>query len=370
MRCLPVMFLMLLVSFACAAQTLYVAPGGRDTWSGTRPAPNAAKTDGPLASLVGARDAVRALRARRGLRGPVHVRIAPGTYPMTGPVVFGPQDTGFQDAPIVYEAAAARKPVFSGGRTISGFHKRPDGLWETTVADVAAGRWWFEQLWVGGVRAQRARLPKRFYFFMQAKVPYGIDPVTGKEAQLGGRAFQARPEDVKAVAALPPDELKATTFVVYHSWEVSEHHPAEVDATTGRVVFYGPGAPWAFLEWAPNQRFHIENVPTAVTEPGEWALRPDGTLLYKPRPGEDPSKTRVTAPVAQSFVEVRGTASEPVRFLTFRGLAFENGQYVTPLEGHGDGQAEVSIGAAVTADYARDVVVKDCRIRHIGTYGI
>ena len=41
----------------------YVAGDGSDEWSGTLPAPNAACTDGPFATLVRARDAVRQLTA-------------------------------------------------------------------------------------------------------------------------------------------------------------------------------------------------------------------------------------------------------------------------------------------------------------------
>ena len=39
---------------------LFIDPQGNDTWSGTFPLPNAAGTDGPLASLTGARDVLRA----------------------------------------------------------------------------------------------------------------------------------------------------------------------------------------------------------------------------------------------------------------------------------------------------------------------
>src|SRR3954465_7436331 len=43
------------------AANFYVATDGEDAWSGTLPAANAARTDGPFASLDHARAAVRAL---------------------------------------------------------------------------------------------------------------------------------------------------------------------------------------------------------------------------------------------------------------------------------------------------------------------
>ncbi len=43
------------------AVTLYVETTGNDAWNGTLPAPNAAKTDGPVATLARARDLIRDL---------------------------------------------------------------------------------------------------------------------------------------------------------------------------------------------------------------------------------------------------------------------------------------------------------------------
>ena len=53
-----------------APLTLFVATNGNDQWSGGSIAPNAAGTDGPLASVTAARDAIRRRRAagRRGGR--------------------------------------------------------------------------------------------------------------------------------------------------------------------------------------------------------------------------------------------------------------------------------------------------------------
>ena len=86
--------------------TLYVSPDGNDTWSGTRPRPTRFGADGPLASLKGARDALRRLKALGRLTQPAHVIIAGGTYPLREPVVFGPQDSGSPDAPIVSQVLA------------------------------------------------------------------------------------------------------------------------------------------------------------------------------------------------------------------------------------------------------------------------
>ena len=45
---------------------LHVAPDGNDSWSGRLAAPNAARTDGPLAAIRQARDQLRKLKAAGG----------------------------------------------------------------------------------------------------------------------------------------------------------------------------------------------------------------------------------------------------------------------------------------------------------------
>ncbi|MCY3020659.1 MAG: hypothetical protein NTW87_16700, partial [Planctomycetota bacterium] len=48
---------------AAGETVLYVSPQGNDNWSGRALEANADKTDGPLATLTAARDAIRKLRA-------------------------------------------------------------------------------------------------------------------------------------------------------------------------------------------------------------------------------------------------------------------------------------------------------------------
>ena len=53
-----------ILSRVAGGLTIHVAPGGDDHWSGALTRPNAARTDGPLATLQGARDRVRDSPAR------------------------------------------------------------------------------------------------------------------------------------------------------------------------------------------------------------------------------------------------------------------------------------------------------------------
>src|ERR1039457_1384386 len=116
-----------------------------------------APTARPLASLRGARDAVRGLKERGLHDAPVRVQFATGTYALTAPVEFLARDSGTEAGPIIYEAAERAKPLFTGGRVITGWKPAPNGVWTATVPEIRAGRWYFEQLWGNGERATRAR---------------------------------------------------------------------------------------------------------------------------------------------------------------------------------------------------------------------
>jgi Right handed beta helix region len=351
---------------ATAETAFYVSPQGRDTWSGTRPTPAADLSDGPLASLLGARDTVRRLRTQQPETGPVRVVFADGRYPVTDAVTFMPADSGSAASPTVFEAAPGAHPVIEGGRHITGLHVGPDGRWVTDIPDVRKGRWSFEQLFVNGRRATRARTPNSAFMYATGRVGQGVDPATGKVVDLSSRAFRFRRGDLKTWS-----NINDVVVVAYHSWEASRHRVAAVDESMHTAVMTG-AAPWAFFQWGPSQRYHVENVPEALDAPGEWYLARDGRLTYIPRPGERVESAEVVAPVSKEFLRFEGRPESGrfVEHLTFRGLSFQHGQYLTPPQGHADGQAAYTLPAVVTADGARHVAFERCEVAHVGTHAI
>ena len=314
---------------------------------------------------------VRQLKARGPLTEPVRVVVADGGYSMAKPLVLTPDDSGSAACPISYEAAPGAKPIFSGGRTITGFSRGADGVWTAHVPEVAAGTWMFEQLWVNGRRATRARSPNQFYYYLLGKVDRGVDPATGETADLTNRAFRARAENIEPLRGVPPEQLNDVTLVTYHSWETSRSRLAGVDPATGTVVVTAP-VPWGFAYWGANCRYHLENFRAALDEPGEWYLDRNGTLSYLPRPDEDPATATVIAPVLDQFVQMAGEpdAGRFVEHVAIKGLSFQHGQYLLPPTGHADGQAEVSIPAAIVADGARHVALEACEVKHVGTHAV
>lgn len=360
-----------LAAVPVSATTFFVAPNGNDAWSGRLQAANGQKTDGPLATLQGARDAIRKLKAAGPLTQPVEVRIAAGTYALAEPLVLGPQDGGEGKLGITYRAAGGAKPVFSGGRKITGWQRGADGVWTAKVPGVATGDWTFEQLWVDGQRATRSREPDEFYHYILSAPTAGPDPATGQPGDLTNRAFTGRPEDLQVLQGLTPEQLNDANIIAYHSWESSRSRIASFDPQTNRVVFTGK-LPWSLSYWGPNMRYVVENVRAALDQPGEWFLDRDGTLYYMPLPGQDPSQVEVVAPVCPEFVRIAGQPDVglPIENVSFEGLSFQHGQYLLPPEGHADGQAEVTVPAVIMVDGAREVAFRDCEVRHVGIYGV
>ena len=128
-------------------------------------------------------------------------------------------------------------------------------------------------------------------------------------------------------------------------------------------IWFGEGGQQMGAKWYEHpcivnehSRFFVENVFEELDAPGEWHLGRDGTLTYKPLPGEDLAKADVWAPVTAPFVRIVG---EPalgiyVEHIALKGLAFRHGQYLVPPEGHGDAQAAHNIEGAIKRATGKD----------------
>ncbi|HEY3321189.1 MAG TPA: right-handed parallel beta-helix repeat-containing protein [Planctomycetota bacterium] len=363
-----------------AAETVvYVAPDGRDDWSGRSPDVNADRTDGPLATPLAARDAIRKLRAA-GTAGPFCVRLRGGVYRMTAPLVLEPQDSGTEQAEYTYEAYQNEIPVLSGGRVLTGWKQVPENLWSIQIPDVAAGKWYFQQLFVNGQRRTRARTPnasatgttEKDFYYIAGRIP--AVEVKGTGEAIAGQT----PLPPRSAFVFTPGEIKKwpdladANIVVFHSWETSRHRIANIDEDKHIVTFTGPAA-WPFENWGPKQRYYVENVREALDAPGEWYLeRATGTLLYYPLPDEDMNKVEVVAPVLTRLLELRGDPDKGnlVQHVSFRGLTFSHEDWVLEPQGHSDAQAVVSAPAALMADGARHCRFENCEISHVGDYGL
>ncbi len=350
-------------SRAASAADFYVSPRGNDAWTGTAAVPSA--SDGPFATLERARVAVRQLKEREPDRKqPVRVQLRGGMYYLDQTVTFGPEDGGSAEATVVYEAYPGEEPVLSGGCPVRGW-RESGGQWTVRLPEVERGEWYFSQLFVNGERRYRPRLPKQGYYFVA-----GETPPTQKSAGKGWDSFRFRAGEIDADWA----NLGDVEGLVFHQWSMSRLRIESVDRASRVVTFSGHSpstSTWASI--AKNNRYLLDNVAEALSDPGEWYLdRKTGVLTYIPLAGEYVANASVIAPRLERIIEIRGDAAakKPVSGLVFRGLTFAHTQWNNPPEGYACSQAEAVLGGAIFAEYARDCVLDQCRITHTGAWAL
>jgi len=337
--------------------TIHVSVTGNDAWSGRLASANASRTDGPVASLIAARDTVRRVDAST----PATVRLQPGVYQLTAPLRLGPEDSGTATAPREWVASAPGKVIVDGSRRISGWKTLPDGSWVAPWATLDAGLLAADQLFVNGRRALRPRFPADGYARVVDRIP-PTDPAQGfdgfKFAENAVRAAYRNPEDVEVIA--------------FHNWTMSRNRIRAVDPAAKTVRFRRPAAAAAYLgDYVPGGRYLVENVYEAFGRPGEWYRdRSAGVIRYTPRAGETLANTEFRIPLTETLLKVSGTPERPVHHLAFRGLTFARTGWALGPEGHMFYQAEIDQPGTVGFFGVRDITIDRCTVTQTGGYGL
>lgn len=370
---IPVLLVAMASAATCGAAEFFVSPSGNDAAPGTK-----AK---PFATITRARDEVRTL-VKAGLKENVTVWLAPGRYEIAEPITFGLQDSGTAQHSITYRgnledpsdpsdlsdpSDSGGRATISGGRVIKGW-KQNGKFWETTIPEAKQGKWVFRELFVNGKRAQRARHPNAPKVLRVAKV--GPDKRT---------SFQFKAGDVPNLGDWSTVEL-----VWYHDWSITRVSFKSVDMEARNMVtagWVGPSSKhYAMDSWERNPRYFLENAKEFLDAPGEWFLdASEGTLSYRPRPGEVLEKCEAIAPYAEKLIDIRGnpTNNVPVRNLVFRDLAFEHCFY-SPKR-YAAGQAgwheeetkrRTMLPPAINLFIAEHCRFENVRIAHLGGSGI
>jgi hypothetical protein len=355
------------------AVVFYVAVNGNNSWSGRLPSHNYAKTDGPFATLNRALEAVKTLKEAQGgtLRQPVTIYLRDGTYLLTEPIILTPEYSGSEENPVTIAAYRNEKPILSGGRKIRGWRAETINgkkVWVAEIPEAREGKWYFEQLWVNGRRAIRARSPNKFWFYIQDVKEEPAPPNSEKEAV---QTIYLAPEDFANIANLSSEEIKDVNIVVHHNWDNTRRFIDKLDIEKHAIITSGRKMePWNPMR--KDSTIIIENFFSALDAPGEWFLARNGLLYYIPRPGEDMTKAEVIAPISEKFLVIKGDISRGnfVENISFKGLRFYYAQWLTPPSGFEPIQAAATIDAVIQVDGARHIAFENCEVGHIGTYAI
>jgi hypothetical protein len=265
------------------------------------------------------------------MQSDIDVNLDGGTYNLTHPWTFGPQDSGTGGHQVVYSAAPGQHPVISGAYDIRGWHL-VDGSKDIWAAPVSAG---FDtlQLYVNGVSMPRSQgLPSTTYvqtstgFETLSPVLAGWRDVSNVAAVFNG-GDGAWTQTSCNIASVSGD-----TITMSQPCWANLHFPADGSQEVSWV--YGPQGGFGGLSGAAQPSF-FRNAYELLT-PGHWSL--DRTLhqiYYIPSPGQDMSSLNVTAPVLQSLLDVQGTLAQPVHDLSFEGIQFSYDTWTQPDTANG-----------------------------------
>ena len=343
MRFLLVLFA--LVSPLLADTVIQISPGGH------------------LQTPQSARAKVLELR-QAGDTGTIRVEFAAGDYFLSEALKLKAEDSGTASGPTVYHAAKDAKVTFTGGQKVTGWKPAEDGLWQAEV------KGYFEQLWINGRRAVRARTPNAMhnrpgavggYFNAKSQAATDMFPDLKRPSF---EAFVARPADYAVLKAIPEAERKDVLLTVMQTWTVGQCRIQALNDEAKAIRIVG-AARYPFVEFEPDQRWYVENFRAALDAPGEWFLSQSGVLLYKPLPGEDMTKAEVIVPVTEKLLVLDG-----VQHVAFNGIAFAHTQHLYGPAGHHDGQAAASVGAVIEADRSSHIRFENCEVKHTGSYAV
>ena len=348
---------------------LHVSPLGQDTWSGRlrQPAPDGG--DGPLASLAGARDAVRRLRGSGQLRGGVTVTVAPGVYSLMETVTFTKEDSGTPEHPVVVRAPAGGAR-FTGGRTITNFGPVTDpavrdrlppaardavlaadlkALGTTDYGRIAnSGFSWKQplshmELFFDGQPMRLAQWPNRKWTKI-ASVPEGKRIVDGSGKRRGVHAdgFGYTGDRPRRWRSLEDVWVHGYWFV---DWADQYLRVKTIDTETRMVLIDPPHSPYGYKK---GQRFRFLNVLEELDEPAEWYLDRKAGKLYVWPPGNAKKHEALVSILSTPLVTFTN-----VSHLQLVGLTLEGGR---------------SDGVRIRG--GSRVLIAGCTVRNLGGAGI
>ena len=388
-----ILFLIICSVFSATAAEIWVSTSGKDTNLGTKASPLATVTM-----------AIRKARELRRIKDPsikdgIHIILTDGTYYLNEPLFIRPEDSGTPESPTTIEADANAKPIISGGLEIKNWKKsttiingqKKGNVWVADAPQKAGGIINYRQLWVNGKKAVRV------------KSTFGnqMDRILSWDASTETCWIPFKDKSIKY-------EPGMEMFIIQW-WSTANLRikNIEVQKDSARLSFEQPESriqsehPWP-APWISknngNSAFFLNNGISMLNEPGEWFLdKKNAKIYYIPRGGEDLTSAKVTVPVLENLVEMKGTIDSPIHHFNFKGISFQYSNWLRPSQqGHVPLQAGMYLldayklkipgtpnqanlenqgwvgrpRAAVEVNYAHNNQFEWCRFEHLSSTGL
>lgn len=347
----------------CAEEKIYVSPNGNDANSGS--------IREPLASFEGAKHKIRALRMNKQISDTLFVEVQSGTYPITHALTFTEEDSGTEQAPIVFCGNEKDRPILCGGKEVNRFEEVSPTLWRAYIPEVADLGFYFEQLYVNGERRVRARTPNGDALSHLKRVDEITLDTTGQNyvAAFAAQKVIVKAEELLALKDMEIEEWNDILISFYHKWEYTPRHIQQINRADSAIHITGNGI-FVYNKLNQDSRYKIENYRKALDQPGEWFLQRDGYLYYMPMPGEKIETTQCVYPISNKLLTITGKRGNEVSSIQFRNIRFESDSNVKPIRKYVVMQSAAEEDAAIMVDHAKHIEFLNCDIAHTGHHGI
>lgn len=319
-----------LTGCANAAPTmLYVSPTGNDAANGR--AAVSKGPNGPLATLAGARDLVRKMKqAGQFPAGGVIIEAQPGVYEMSASLDLTADDSGSENAPIIYRAKQGAEVRLVGGKQVTNWQPVTDPAALDRLDPAARGKVYQADLKALGITDLGDVIAggKRLEVFFQDKpmtlsrwpnegfvrikdlvggAPHKIHGIPGDK--IGKFVYEGdRPERWT--------KEKDIWLHGYWFWDWSDQRQKiESIDTQNKVISLTP--PYHGYGYRKNQWYYAFNALCELDTPGEWYLdRETSTLYFWPPAPITKAKTLVS--VIPALINTVNT-----NHITFQGFTIE-----------------------------------------------
>ena len=331
MRTLFAMVCSLLLPLAAlgASPTYFVAQDGDDAWTGTLPAPNADRSDGPVATLHRAQELLRTHATEAGLPEGGSIYVREGTYYLDKPINITQIESGTAESPTLWQPYQFEQVILVAGQPVHEWKDAGEGMLEVTVHVEPTDS---VHLLHDGVRMPLARWPNQ-------PPPTSANPVaveahayvtgvsdTGALTYTAGSRAPASDTGGFIQLWIGKNRQESMPFLSVTTETVLLEPYKRLECVQGFACFYikevpGDGVHPYLRDLAVGSRFHLEGSPEFLDAPGEWYFDRENRRLRFLPPGELVGETIVAT--TDNFFHVDSARHVAVLGFTMIGATSE-----------------------------------------------
>ncbi len=337
---------------------LFVATEGNDGWSGTLTSPNENQTDGPFATLLRARDEIRAIRNSQAMPDDgITVVVRGGTYYLDAPLELTAEDSGTESARIVFAAYPGEEVRLSGGRPVKDFSHVTDpdvlaclvddarthvyqtnlkkqGISDFGPADGGGLEVFHEDspLWI-------ARWPNEDFVKIKGLVVEDGHKIHGIPGSKTGKFIYDGDRPKRWVNEKDP------WLHGYWFWDWSDQRQQiESIDTDQNIIAIKP--PYHGYGYRKGQWYYAFNMLSEIDAPGEYYVDREAGILYVWPPSWLSAGNTVVS-VLENLIQIKGAS-----YITVSGFTLEGGR-----------------GTAISVEGGTSNLVERCVMRNLGGWG-